>query len=66
MGNTVAARLYILARNTASTPGYIDDKTYAMGTATFTPATAVKSYRRHVYGAEMRIVNPSGRREIPR
>ena len=66
MGNTVAARLYVLARNTASTPGYIDDKTYAMGTATFTPATAVKSYRRHVYGAEMRIVNPSGRREIPR
>ena len=66
MGNTVAVRIYVLARNTSPTNGYVDDKTYALGTAAFTPAAAVQSYKRHVYGAETRIANQSGRREIPR
>lgn len=65
MGNTIAARIYVLARNTAPTAGYVDDKTYALGAAAFIPAAAVQSYKRHVYGAETRIVNQSGRREIP-
>jgi type IV pilus assembly protein PilW len=66
MGNTVTVRIYVLARNSAPTPGYVDDKTYALGTFTFTPAAAVQSYKRHVYGAETRVANQSGRREIPR
>ena len=64
MGNTIAARIYVLARNTAPTNGYIDDKTYTMGT--FTTTATGDSYKRHVYGAETRIVNPAGRKEIPR
>ena len=64
MGNAVAARIYVLARNTAPTSGYTDDKTYTLGT--FTTTAANDSYKRHVYGAEVRIVNQSGRREIPR
>ncbi len=66
MGNTVAVRIYVLARNTTPTAGYVDDKTYDLGTLTFTPAAAVQSYKRHVYGSETRIANQSGRREIPR
>ena len=64
MGNAVAARIYVLARNTSPSGGYVDDKTYTMGTLT-TTATNDK-YKRHVYGAETRIANQSGRREIPR
>ncbi len=64
MGNTIAARIYVLARNTAPTNGYIDDKTYTMGT--FTTTATNDPYKRHVYGAETRIVNQAGRREIPR
>jgi type IV pilus assembly protein PilW len=64
MGNAVAARIYVLARNTTPSAGYVDDKTYTMGTLT-TTATNDK-YKRHVYGAETRIANQSGRREIPR
>ena len=64
MGNTVAMRIFVLARNTAATSGYIDDKTYTMGTYT---TTATKdSFKRHVYSAETRVANQSGRREIPR
>ena len=69
MGNTVAVRIFVLARNTTPTTGYVDDKTYELGTgtsATFTPSGAATSYKRHVYSAETRIANQSGRREIPR
>ena len=64
MGNTVATRIFVLARNTAATSGYIDDKTYTMGTYTTTMTN--DSFKRHVYSAETRVANQSGRREIPR
>ncbi|MBI1943591.1 MAG: PilW family protein [Betaproteobacteria bacterium] len=63
MGNTVAARIYVLARNTSPTRGYVDDKAFVMGSLT-TVATG-DPYKRHVYGGETRIVNQAGRREIP-
>jgi type IV pilus assembly protein PilW len=63
LSNTIAARIYVLARNTEATTGYQDDKTYTLGTLTTTATN--DSYRRHVYGAEMRILNQAGRREIP-
>ena len=69
MSNAVAMRIFVLARNTTPTSGYVDDKTYELGTgtsATFTPSGAATSYKRHAYSAETRIANQSGRREIPR
>ena len=54
----------LLARNTTASTGYVDDKTYTLGTYT-TTATS-DAYKRHVYGAETRVANQSGRREIPR
>lgn len=61
--NVVAINLNVLARNVESNPGYTDTKSYAMGVAgSVTPGG---SYKRHVYNASLRIVNPSSRREIP-
>jgi type IV pilus assembly protein PilW len=68
-GGAISMRIYVLARNTSPTNGYADDKTYAMGSNpvyTFTPTGAQTSYKRHVYSAEVRIVNQAGRREVPR
>lgn len=62
--SAVAVRIYVLARNTAPTNGYKDDKTYTLGTATTSAAN--DTYKRHVYGSETRVVNAAGRREIPR
>lgn len=62
--SAVAVRVYVLAQNTQPTNGYTDNKTYTLGSAT--TAAAGDSYKRHVYGAETRIVNAAGRREIPR
>ena len=64
MSNAIAMRIYVLARNTSPTNGYVDDKTYSMGTYTTTATN--DSYKRHVYGAETRIANQAGRKEIPR
>ena len=58
--NVVSVRLNILARNLEATSGFTDATTYDMGAAgTVAPGGA---YKRHVYNAVVRIVNPSGRR----
>jgi type IV pilus assembly protein PilW len=64
LGSAIALRIYVLARNTSPTSGYVDDKVYTMGTYTTTATN--DSYKRHVYGAEARIANQAGRKEIPR
>lgn len=74
MSNIVTARIDMLVRNPEPSAGYTDTKTYALGVdptvntnpAVTIPATSLNSaYRRHVYSAEIRLVNMSSRKEIP-
>jgi len=59
--NVVALRVNVLARNLEATGGFTDTKVYDMGVAgTVTPGGP---YKRHVYNAVIRVVNPSARRE---
>ena len=68
---TIAAKVYVLARNTEQTGSFTDSKTYVLGAATITPAnlTTVDSralqYKRHAYSTWIRMTNPAGRKEIP-
>ena len=66
--NTVSAKVSMLGRNTEQTAiGYINDKSFILGlkadgTAnTFGPFN--DKFKRHVYGASVRLYNPGGRRE---
>lgn len=59
----IAAKVFVLARNTDPTTGFLDDKTYALGTVAV-PAFNDK-FKRHVYSTEVHLMNPAGRREIP-
>ena len=59
----IAAKIYVLARNTELTRGYTDNKTYTLGSAAV-PARN-DSFKRHVYTAATHITNTAGRREIP-
>lgn len=59
----IAAKVYVLARNTQPTRDYVDDKTYALGSIT-APARN-DAYKRHVFTALAQLANPAGRREIP-
>jgi type IV pilus assembly protein PilW len=59
----IAAKIYVLARNTLPTRDYVDNKTYTLGSAAV-PARN-DTYKRHVFSALTQLANPAGRREIP-
>ncbi len=68
--NVMNVNIYLLAQNTECTSGYTDTKTYNLGSgpvaataiaATVAPCTN-GDYKRHVFNAVVRVVNPSGRR----
>ncbi|WP_339459199.1 PilW family protein [Pseudomonas sp. EA_105y_Pfl2_R69] len=63
LANVVAVKLYVLVRNTVATPGYTDKKAYQLGSTAV--AAANDGFKRHVFATTVRLVNPSGRREIP-
>jgi prepilin-type N-terminal cleavage/methylation domain-containing protein len=63
--DVVGVKLYVLARSRESTPGYTDNKTYTLGGTTYTPASAVSGYKRHLFSTAVRLFNVSGRRETP-
>jgi len=63
--NVVSAQIFVLARNLEASPGYIDSKTYTLGSATPITVTTGDSYRRHIYSSLTRINNAAGRRDTP-
>jgi type IV pilus assembly protein PilW len=67
--NVVTAQLHLLARSPEPSPGHVDTKSYALGHDAAGNAITVgpknDAYRRHVYTALVRIVNPAGRRDRP-
>jgi len=62
--NVVTARIYLLARNVLPTTGYTDTKQYELGPLGLT-LTPGGNFKRHLYSTEVRLVNPSARREVP-
>jgi len=59
--NVMAVRVNLLARNIDTTRGYVDSKSYQLGSLAVTAAN--DSYKRHAYTELVRAVNPSERRE---
>lgn len=59
--NTMAVTVHLLARNTSSTQGYSDNRSYTLGDKTV--AATSDGYKRHVYSTTIQIVNPSWRRQ---
>ena len=68
--NVVVMTLHLLVRNTESTQGYSDLKTYNLGLAgtlssTASGGTLAAGYKRKAYVAQGRVVNTASRRETP-
>ena len=68
----VSARLFVLARSPEATQGYVDPKTYCLGSLTSVgscPAAVAVSpggnFKRHLFSTTVRLNNVSGRRETP-
>jgi type IV pilus assembly protein PilW len=65
--DVMTVRAHVLARAPEPTPGFQDEKSYALGlqadgTANIVPADGA-AFKRHVYTATVRAVNRAGRRE---
>jgi type IV pilus assembly protein PilW len=63
LANTVAVRIYVLVRTEQTTPGYIDRKTYNLGSTSLGPFD--DAYKRHLFTQTIRLNNISTRRETP-
>ena len=63
LANTVVVRIYVLVRNEQTTPGYIDRKSYNLGSTSLGPFN--DSYKRHLFTQTIRLNNISSRRETP-
>lgn len=61
--NVVTAQIYVLARSDAPTPGYVDNRTYQLGSVSAGPFN--DNFRRQVFTQTVRLVNVSSRRETP-
>lgn len=61
--NVVTAQVYVLVRSDVGTPGYVDNRTYQLGTVSAGPFN--DNFRRQVFTQTIRLVNVSGRRETP-
>jgi type IV pilus assembly protein PilW len=60
--NVVTVQVNIVARNTETSPSFVDDKTYSLGLKGYTTATN-DHYRRHSYSSLVRMNNIAQRRE---
>lgn len=61
--DVVAVRIWLLARNLESTPGYTDNRSYVLaGETAYTPADG---FKRQLYTSTVRLNNVAGRRETP-
>jgi type IV pilus assembly protein PilW len=58
--NVIDVRLHVLSRNTETSPGYTDPRTYTMGSVNYTPADA---YKRTLLRATARLTNIGNRRD---
>jgi type IV pilus assembly protein PilW len=65
--NVVAVRLHVLARSPDPTPGYVDAKTYRLGTIADGSRRTVgpysDGYKRHVFQTLVTLSNPVGRKQ---
>lgn len=61
--DAVTVKLYVLARNKESSPGYTDGKTYTLAGVGVGPFN--DNFKRHAFTTTVRLNNVSGRRETP-
>ncbi|OHC70377.1 MAG: hypothetical protein A3H93_14225 [Rhodocyclales bacterium RIFCSPLOWO2_02_FULL_63_24] len=61
--DVMTVKLFLIARDLQTTAGYTDTKSFTMGSKTVTAAG--DAYRRRLTSSTIKLVNMSGRREVP-
>lgn len=66
VANAIAAKLFVLARNTEPSSGHVDTKSYVLDTlGGATLAAPNDAFKRHAFVSEVMLMNVGGRKEIP-
>lgn len=72
LANAVAVKLHVLVRNTTSSPGYTDTKTYCLGENLSGGCPTNRrvgpfsdGFQRHLFSTTVRLPSVAGRRETP-
>jgi len=63
--NVMAVRVHLLARNTETSAGWSESRTYDMGLAFPSVGPFNDQVKRHVYSTVVRLNNNAGQREVP-
>jgi type IV pilus assembly protein PilW len=61
--NVVSVRIHMLTRSSLPDPGYVEERTYLMGTVTLTPADLPAGFKRTLLTTTVPLSNIAGRRE---
>lgn len=61
--DVMAVKLFLISRDLKATTGYTDTKSFTLGSKTL--AAAGDAYRRKMTSSTIKLINMSGRREIP-
>lgn len=59
-----SVRLWLVARNLAPTPGYVDERTYSLGGVEHEVPEAFVGHKRQVYSTTITLRNVAGAREV--
>jgi type IV pilus assembly protein PilW len=61
--NVVSVRIHMLTRSSLPDPGYVEERTYLMGTVTLAPADLPAGFKRTLLTTTVPLSNIAGRRE---
>lgn len=64
LGNVIAVRFWVVARNLQPTQGYTDERDYQLGDLDYDPPAAFLNHKRQVYSTVVTLRNVAGAREV--
>ncbi|MDH4654331.1 MULTISPECIES: PilW family protein [unclassified Pseudomonas] len=63
--DVIAVKVYLIARNSEPTAGFVDGNSYILGDVEYDVPDALKGYKRQLYSTTVNLRNVAGRRELP-
>ncbi|MDH4570671.1 prepilin-type N-terminal cleavage/methylation domain-containing protein [Pseudomonas sp. BN414] len=63
--DVIAVKIYLIARNSEPTSGFVDSNSYFLGDVEYEVPDALKGYKRQLYSTTVSLRNVAGRRELP-
>ncbi|MNR30338.1 hypothetical protein D3C85_1477870 [compost metagenome] len=63
--DVIAVKVYLIARSSEPTAGFVDSNSYFLGDVEYEVPDALNGYKRQLYSTTVNLRNVAGRRELP-